>query len=115
MNKYVASINTVILEQLKNASFRDKNYQELVHQIKVGFLNARHIVSPVLRPFWEGQHLLTSCDNIISMNDKLVIPTSLQKKILHTLDLAHQGVANMAARANVSVYWPGINNSIRTT
>ena len=49
------------------------------------------------------------------MDDKLVIPTSLQKKILHTLDSAHQGVANMAARANVLVYLPGINNSIRTT
>ena len=31
VNKYAAFANTITLEQLKNASFHDKNYQDLVH------------------------------------------------------------------------------------
>ena len=76
VNKDAASTNTITLEQLKNASFHDKNYQELIYQIKEGFPKTRLNVSPVLRPFWEVRHRLTACNNNISMDDRHVIPTS---------------------------------------
>ena len=113
-NKDTAS-NTITLEQLKNTSFHDKDYQKLIHQIKEGFPKTRQSVNSVLRPLWEVLHCLNTCDSIISVDDRRVIPTSLQNKILHMLHSARQGVANMTARANVSVYWSGINKSISTT
>ena len=61
-----------------------------------------------------GKYNVTLQDVITSMDDKLVIPTLSQKPILHTLHSSHQGVANMTEHANVSVYWPGIKNSICT-
>ena len=42
----------------------------------------------------------------------ILIPKPLRKKILHCLHSAHQGVDGMKARANDSVYWPGMNASI---
>ena len=47
------------------------------------------------------------------MDRRIVIPKPLRKKILHCLHSAHQGVDGMKARANDSVYWPGMNASIR--
>ena len=47
------------------------------------------------------------------MDRRIVIPKPLRKKILHCLHSAHQGVDGMRARANDSVYWPGMNASIR--
>ena len=37
-----------------------------------------------------------------------------EKKRLNNLHSAHQGTSAMQARANKSMYWPGINNHIKT-
>ena len=86
----------------------------MIHQIKEGFPKTRNSVNTVLQPFLEVRHHYTACHNIISMDDTVVIPTSLQKQIFHMLHSAHHEVANVAAPANVSVYWQKINNSICT-
>ena len=46
------------------------------------------------------------------MDNRLVIPTCFHKQILRALGSAHQGVVGMRARANLSVYWPGMNSNI---
>ena len=54
----------------------------------------------------EVQHQLTTYENVIIMDGRLVIPSFLEIQTLHILHTAHQGVTNMMAHANVSVYWP---------
>ena len=49
------------------------------------------------------------------MDDRVTIPTSMKKNILQILHSAHQGVSNMTARANQTVYWPDILKDIRNT
>ena len=49
------------------------------------------------------------------MDHRIVIPPSLQKHVLYALHSAHQGVSGMKARANTTVYWPGMINNIRST
>ena len=41
-------------------------------------------------------------------------PKTQQRKVLHYLHSAHQGVVGMNAHANESVYWPGMAASIRS-
>ena len=47
------------------------------------------------------------------MDGRIIISKSLKKKILHCLHSAHQGVDGMKACANDTVYWSGMNASIR--
>ena len=47
------------------------------------------------------------------MDDRIVIPSNLQKRVLHTLHSAHQGINNMHSRANQIIYWSGMNNGTR--
>ena len=49
----------------------------------------------------------------VLMDGRIVKPKSLRTKILHCLHAAHQGVDGMKARTNDTVYWPGMNVSIR--
>ena len=47
------------------------------------------------------------------MDKRIVIPTLLRKVVLDNLHSANQGVTGMKFRANQSVYWPGLDASIR--
>ena len=49
------------------------------------------------------------------MDHRIVIPPSLQKHVLYALHSAHQGVSGMKARANATIYWPGMINNIGST
>ena len=60
VNKDAAPTITITLKQLKNASFYEKIYQELIHQTYEGFPKTRHTESPVLQPFWDVQFALQS-------------------------------------------------------
>ena len=45
--------------------------------------------------------------------NRLVIPACLRNRLLQVLHAAHQGVDGMTARASNSIYWPGMNASVR--
>ena len=47
------------------------------------------------------------------MDNQLVIPTSLHRRILENLHSAHQGLNGRCARAQHTVYWPSINNCLQ--
>ena len=68
---------------------------------------------PNSRPFWEVQNRLSYSDDLVWLDNRIFIPKSYQSQILNLLHSAHQGVTSMTKRANQTVYWPGITNSIR--
>ena len=60
------------------------------------------------------KHLYSS-DGVIIYKDRIVIPPSLQSSCLSALHAAHQGTSTMTAKAEASIFWPGITNNIQTT
>ena len=101
------------LQSIKHATEKDDSFQLLIRTIFSGFPNTRHLTEPSIRDFWEVRDRLSATDNVITMDDRLVIPKLLRKQVLHALHSAHQGTNGMRARAQYSVYWPGLNNDIR--
>ena len=47
------------------------------------------------------------------MDGRIVIPSNLRKRVMHTLHSAHQGINNKRSRANQIIYWPDMNHDIR--
>ncbi len=41
-------------------------------------------------------------------NDRAIIPSALRNEVLDALHSAHQGASTMTARAQTSVFWPGL-------
>ena len=103
--------NFITLEQIRMSGASDQLYHELV---ETGFTNTKSELDPTLREFWEVRDRFSSNNGLVLMNKRIDISTSYRKKqVLHNLHAAHQGTFGMLARANQTVYWPGMNASVR--
>ena len=49
---------------------------------------------------------------MILYKDRIVVSKSLREEVLDALHASHQGVTSMLARAESSVFWPGITPAI---
>ena len=107
--------NTTVItpDPIRALGRNDKTYTTLINAINQGFSPKRNLTEPDIRDFWEVRHRLSTDRGLVLMDRRIVIPKPLRKKTLHCLHSAHQGVDGMKARANDSVYWPGMNASIR--
>ena len=107
--------NTAVItpDHIRASGRNDKTYTTLINAINQGFSPKRNLTEPDIRDFWEVRHRLSNDKGLVLMDRRIVIPKPLRKKILHCLHSAHQGVDGMRARANDSIYWPGMNASIR--
>ena len=105
--------NTISPEMIRRAAKDDNTYTTLMNTIINGFPDSRHLTSPEIREYWEVRHRLCIDNAIVLMDGRTVVPHSLRNRVLRALHSAHQGVVGMRARANESVYWPGMDASIR--
>ena len=60
------------------------------------------------RPHFEN---MSSKWGLTFLNDKIVVPTELRKKLLDTLHFGHAGTTKMTAEAK-NFWWPNINKDI---
>lgn len=70
----------------------------------------KHSVSKELMPYERAE--LTVPDDILLKGDRLIISVTLQKEILTKIQDGHQGMTKCHARAQHSVWWPGISSHI---
>ena len=105
---------TVSIQQVRESARSDKQYQELLWLIQRGFPKSRSKTDPShLREYWGVHERLSCIDGVAMMDSRTVIPRSLRKQILTNLHSANQGISGMKARANLSVYWPGMDAQMR--
>ena len=103
----------VISPDLVRAGRADRNYMTLVNTVERGFPGTRHLTDPGIHEFWEVWHRLSTENGLVLIDRRIVIPLSHRKRVLRCLHAAHQGLVGMKARANISVYWPGMDVAIR--
>ena len=60
----------------------------------------RHLAAP-LRPYWSFRDELAVEDGLITKDDRLVIPLSLQAEVLSKLHEAHHGIENTRLRPSI--------------
>ena len=70
--------------------------------------NFRHELPSELHEYHKLKDGLSTTDGIIMYKDRIIIPPSLRDEVLQTLHSAHQGSSSMLARAEASIFWPGI-------
>jgi transposase InsO family protein len=103
----------VSLEDISNATAADLKMTKLIDTIKSGFPSTQHLTDPDIRQFFNARNDLWVNRGVVMFKNRLVVPSALRGKLLQVLHSAHQGVDGMNARAANSIYWPGMNASIR--
>ena len=88
---------------------------QLLSIIESGMPESHHQLPPNLQEYFQFQAHLSTIDGVITYKDRIVIPPCLQDTILSALHSAHSGVSFMLARAESSVFWPGITPVIHAT
>ena len=104
----VEDISTISWKEISSATSNDEVLSELAVAINEAFCGSY----PLCRPFMRYRDSLYIQDGVVMMDDRVVIPKSLQKRVLVTLHSAHQGVATMLRRAQGIMYWPGMCEDI---
>ena len=101
------------IPEIEEAARKDPSYRSLLNMTKNKIPKERHLMEPDTRPFWYVRDKLAPYNNLVLMDERIVIPKSLRSRVLKHLHSAHQGASSMIARAQQSIYWPGMTADIR--
>ena len=105
-------VTAITLARVREIASKDESYSLLCRYIQDGFPSRVDQLPASVQPYWKIRNQLTCLDGVCLYENRIVIPPSLRKVVLDCLHATHQGVAGMKARANRSVYWPGIGAAI---
>ena len=100
------------LHNLRKEATKEPEYQQLHHTITPGFPDHCNQLPEAYRGYWNIREHLTIDDGFIVYGCRLLLPASMQQKVLANLHESHQGAVRTKEKARLSLYWPGIDNDI---
>ena len=111
----LATLHCVTWDLAREAIASDEDMHLLLTLIEDGVPQSHHELPPLLRPYCQYCEHLHSTDGVILYKSRVVIPPCLHQEVLSMLHSARQGTTSMIARAESSVFWPGITSAINQT
>ena len=102
-------------ESIRIATVSDEELMMLTSLIEHGIPERASDVNPNIRIYHQYREALSTVDGVVLYKDRIIVPKALRMKVLDSLHSAHQGTSSMIARAEVSVFWPGITKDIENT
>ena len=108
------TLKAITWDCVRQATSSDPDLVSLMELIESG-LPEQDMLPQQLRVYHQFRSSLYTADGVILYRDRIVIPQALRQDVLLALHSAHQGVTAMTARAESSVFWPGITADISKT
>ena len=103
------------IKDLRAAAILDPEYTALHEAVLSGFpANPNHLDLRV-KLYWKVRNDLWTEDGLVLKGSRIVIPPSCIRDTLQKLHASHQGIEQTKRRTRQLVFWPGINNNIRTS
>ena len=65
-----------------------------------------------LKCFWHVRHEITSCDNILMFQNRLIVPESLRVETMQKIHHGHQGIECCHLRLTTAVWWRGASKDM---
>ncbi|KAJ8336082.1 hypothetical protein SKAU_G00394250 [Synaphobranchus kaupii] len=109
------SLRSVTWDRVREATSSDGEMRTLEAMAADGIPDSKFKMPETIRDFHQYRESITSTDGVVLYKDRVVIPPSLRGEVLSALHAAHQGVSMMTARAESSVFWPGMSADISAT
>jgi transposase InsO family protein len=109
----LATMPSDFAEELQNLAAEtaaDVTLAAVLRYVRDGWPNANDCVA---KEYHNIQDELSSYNGCVVKGDRLVIPRSMEKKMLKLLHAGHQGENTTLSLARQYVFWPSMNNHIR--
>ena len=107
-------VSDVKLQEFRKATEEDEELQAVTRYILGGWPHHMTAVPPPLTPYAKAQNDLSTCDGLVTFQNRIVVPASCRPDVLHRLHGSHQGLGSCRARARDSVWWPGIGQDLKS-
>ncbi|XP_056151372.1 uncharacterized protein K02A2.6-like [Lampris incognitus] len=101
------------LAQIRTAQDTDDICKKLKNMVQTGWPENRKCLPSELQPYWQYHQDLLIADGLLLEGERLVIPLTMQEEMLNKLHEGHQGMTKCAARAQQSIWWPGLTSQIK--
>ena len=103
-------VRAVTLDRVRQATVRDNILQQVMAMVVEGVTNEKEAWAGDVKEFYRNN--LSVISGVLRYNRRVVIPRVLRAEVLECLHSASQGVQGMKARAEDTVFWPGISGAI---
>nr|CAH8861138.1 unnamed protein product [Trichobilharzia regenti] len=106
------AINTlpVSADMVQRETQRDLTLQSVQQYLRCGWPS--RIDCPDLKQFYQRRHSLSLVNDCIMFGERVVVPRSLQQKVISQLHFTHPGIGRMKSLARCYVYWPNIDREL---
>ena len=108
-------VSSTEIESIHEESTKDPTLNLLRHYIHMGWPIDRRMLPHELHTFWNYREDLSMENGLITKGTRLLIPSTLRRKVLEQIHEGHLGIEKCMLKARDSVFWPGISNDIRET
>ena len=99
---------------IREESKKDPVLSKVILQTQLGWPHLDKYLEDVLKPFFKLSSQLSIEKGCLLYMSRVVIPASLQSKVLEILHEGHAGIVRMKLLARTSVWWPNISKDIET-
>ena len=105
-------VSSTEIELIHEETSKDPTLTLLRHYIHMGWPNDHRMLPQELHTFWNYREDLSMENGLITKGARLLIPSTLRKKVLEQIHDGHLGIEKCMLKARDSVFWPGISNDI---
>ena len=107
--------SNVKLQGFKEATKEDEELQAVMRFVTGGWPRHSTVLPPNIVPYFTVQGDLSVCDDLVTFQDRIVVPKAERREVLQRLHGSHQGLTSCRERAKTSVWWPGISQDLKNT
>lgn len=105
----------VKFEDIGISSLKDPVISEVLGYVSNGWpASTQSIKSGEVIKYFAHRLVLTRINDTLIYRDRTVVPPEYRKTVLKSLHHAHPGISRMTALARQYMYWPGMDQDIRT-
>ncbi len=99
-------------DTFQNETSNDPDLSLLKQFFHNGWPDSKNKCPPNVRLYYNLRDKITVEENLVFLDDKLIVPTSLRNFMLGLIHESHLGIEKCKARAREVAYWPGMSNQI---
>ena len=105
-------VSSIEIELIHEETSKDPTLTLLRHYIHMGWPSDHRMLPQELHMFWNYGEDLSMENGLITKGARLLIPSTLRKKVLEQIHDGHLGIGKCMLKARDSVFWTGISNDI---